>query len=92
MTAPAYQDCGTYAAYQRHKREGVAVDDACRTANNAYQQTLRSSSPALRDREYRTNNARRRAGNRLIAAHLAEFRELLAEELQKDGDRSRVKS
>jgi hypothetical protein len=36
ITAP----CGSAAAYKRHKRNGEAIDDACRTAYNDEQRRL----------------------------------------------------
>lgn len=37
---PVTEPCGTPAAYKRHKRNGEAVDDACREAYNADQRRL----------------------------------------------------
>jgi hypothetical protein len=49
-----YPDCGTYSAYQRHRRAGEEACAACTEAFNAYQ------------REYRHRTGRSIGGTRTI--------------------------
>jgi hypothetical protein len=74
-------ECGTYAAYQRHKRRVEPIDDACREANRVYAANYRASNPQARTRDRTYGNARHRALQRLRQRHPAEFNRLLAEEI-----------
>jgi hypothetical protein len=38
---PIYEDCGTYAALQRHVKEGTPVCKPCREAGNEYMRNRR---------------------------------------------------
>jgi hypothetical protein len=69
--------CGTYAAYQRHKRKGEPSDDACREANRRYSAERRASSPAARGYDRQYNQARAGALEELGRKHSAEFHRLL---------------
>ena len=80
MTTP--DECGTYAAYQRHRRRRERACDACREASRVYHSNRRRD-PKVRAAENRDTNARSRALWRLADEHRARFRELFAEELQK---------
>lgn len=73
-TAPP---CGTYAAYQRHKRKREPSDDACREANRRYSAERRASSPAARGYDRQYNHARTRALEELGRKHPAELHRLL---------------
>jgi WhiB family redox-sensing transcriptional regulator len=43
MSGRPIPECGTRSAYQRHKRLGEPVDDACRAANTAADRRLRET-------------------------------------------------
>src|SRR5690606_18216086 len=70
--------CGTRAAYERHRRQGEPIDDACREANAAYHRKN------ARGRAYR--RARQRAYTRLALTYSTAYRALLEEELAKEKD------
>lgn len=72
------KSCGTRAAYERHRRQGEPIDDACREANAAYHQKN------ARGRAYR--RARQRAYTRLALTYSTAYRALLEEELAKEED------
>jgi hypothetical protein len=38
---PAWEDCGTYHAWTRHKHHKVPIDDACRKAQRVYMRGYR---------------------------------------------------
>jgi hypothetical protein len=78
-----YDDCGTYAAYQRHVKEDTKIDEACRVAKNVYAQELRERNPGLRARERRDAAARGRALTRLAREHPDEYSRLLEDERAK---------
>lgn len=75
-----YEDCGTYKAYQRHRKQGTEVDEACRVAKNDYASELRNKNPNLRRRQLAYSTARSRALERLAKAHRKEFAQLLKQE------------
>ncbi len=79
MSAPAAHACGTYAAYQRHRKRGEQPCDPCKQANTAYARDRRTRSEVRRD-DALAGAARRRAYRRLADAHPAEFRRLYVEE------------
>lgn len=60
---PVVHECGTPAAYTRHKRRGEDVDEACRTAWNTYQRerrAARQAEAAAREAEAARKGKRRR--------------------------------
>lgn len=85
----SYQ-CGTYEAYQAHRRRGETFDDACRAANSAYKAKWRAASPVGRRNEIDRSKARERAQRALARRHPDEFRELLHAELRKIHDPAAV--
>jgi len=80
---PLYEDCGEYKAYQRHVKEGTEIDEACRVAKNVYAQELRERNPGLRARERRDAAARGRALTKLAKKYPDDFRDLMADELER---------
>ncbi len=73
---PELQPCGTYAAEQRHRRNGEPVCDACKEAAAAYKRELYSKRPLMRHNNKRLGRARREAIRELIANHQEEYEEL----------------
>ena len=71
--------CGTYAAYQRHKKLGETPCQPCKDANAAHQRQWRSD-PDNHARTQAANNARHRALQRLADEYPKRFLELLNEE------------
>ncbi len=71
--------CGTYRAYQRHRRYNQPVDDACRQARNDYTAEHRQK-PDAGERMRRYNRARHRALERLRLMYRADFYRLFREE------------
>lgn len=76
MTNPA--PCGTTAAYQRHRRYGEPIDDACRQAQTDAARAWRDNNRAALGRRRRASD---RALRRLAERHPGEFTALLAAEL-----------
>lgn len=68
--------CGTIAAYSRHRRRGEEIDDACRTAWNAYCADKLRKSGIVR--------ARQRAFRDLGRRYPEAFRALRDEELARE--------
>jgi hypothetical protein len=81
------QPCGTKAAYNRHKKYGEEPCDACRQANRAHNQAQYATSPERRLKQIAHAKAQGRARSRLVRRHLAEYRELYAEELAREENR-----
>lgn len=78
------QPCGTYAAYERHRRRGEQPDQDCVDAARTY-----SAARHQRNRHHQRHEdaARRRAHRRLAAAHQTEFRALYLRELARNTTR-----
>lgn len=76
--------CGTEAAYQRHLRHGEEPCEACDRAHAAYVRAAYHDNPARRAAKIAYSSARQRAMRRLAQRHHAEFRAILAEELEGD--------
>lgn len=74
--------CGTYPAYQRHRRRHEPACDACKEANAERSRKLRSD-PAVMQEQYARNNARIKALWRLSHEYPERFRQLVLEELTK---------
>jgi hypothetical protein len=72
--------CGTYGAYQAHRKRGQEPCDACRAANAAYERQYRKNSPELYARELAAQYAKERALRRLASEYPERFTELLNEE------------
>ena len=83
MTNPA--PCGTTAAYQRHRRYGEPIDDACRQAQTDAARAWRDNNRAALGRRRRAND---RALRLLAELHPQEFIELLAVELVAEAERT----
>ncbi len=71
---------GTYAGYQRHRKDGEAACGPCRTANAEYNRTHRSK-PVARMKSRKVSKAGGRAAWRLVNAHRDEYDRYYAEEL-----------
>lgn len=85
--------CGTRAGYQRHRKHGEPVDDACRDAYNAYYRDYYAAMPTcVRLRYAALDAARRQARARLSHAHPARFAALVAELLPAKGRHALAKS
>ena len=82
---------GTYAGYQRHKKDGETACRPCRAANTEYTKQYRSD-PTRRERDYATARASSRAAWRVVALHRAEFDRFYADELRAEGIRKPVAS
>ncbi len=75
------QPCGTYAAYQRHRKHGEEPCADCRAANTEYSVQYRRNSPGEREKNLNRMNARSRALVRLKAMHPGQYRALYTEEM-----------
>ena len=84
-----YDNCGTYAGYNQHKRDRTRVCPACRTAATKYQRERRKKDPEAYAEEVFMNKARSRALWALARIHPHEFQALVAEEVIRGhrGDR-----
>lgn len=60
--------CGTPAAYQRHRRRGEEIDDACREAINAYNRAYAEAHPHITEVRRAGSIIRAEAIRRLIAS------------------------
>lgn len=81
--------CGTYAGYQRHRKQRTATCEPCRTANREYMRSFRESRPDIVATEVVRQAARERAAWKLVAEHRERFRELYLAEMrgvQSDDD------
>lgn len=76
------QPCGTYGAYQRHRRKKEPVDEACRAANRDRARERRTD-PELCAEDTARNAARIRALRRLAHEYPERYRQLATEELSK---------
>lgn len=74
--------CGTYAAYQRHRRRSEDACDPCKAANAARSREARADPEFARNETLR-NNARIRALWRLAAEYPKRYHQLSTEELSK---------
>ena len=77
-------ECGTYSAYQAHKRAGEDADPACRRAAADYLAAWRTDHPVGRAEERRRNRARSKALRRLGRMHSDELQALILEELANE--------
>lgn len=75
------QPCGTNAAYQRHRRHGEPVDEACRTAHSTEMSSLKR---ARKEKIYARERARRQAHAALAHRHPEEFARLYAAALAEE--------
>lgn len=74
-------ECGTYAAYQRHKRRGEPACQPCCLARNAYAaHRWADATPETRLAKRVHRRAYERALSRLRQQHRGEFAALLREE------------
>ena len=78
-TGAGLHRCGTYGAYQRHRRAGETPCTECRRALREYVAAWRQKTGNPRGKTY--NAAYSRAVSRLVAAHKSLFDALLDEEL-----------
>ena len=69
---------GTYAGYQKHRRNGETACTPCATAASEYMRNLRHARPDVRARAAWYNSTRARAQEELTRRHRAEFGEILA--------------
>lgn len=76
-------ECGTPAAYQRHRRKGEEACEPCKAANRAYQAQYRAANPGRSQAETRKHAARQRALWRLKLEYPRRFHQLFKEELAK---------
>lgn len=72
--------CGTYAAFQRHKKAGEEIDGPCRRAAADHARKWREKSPDLFRASLTIENARHRAHVRLVELHPEDFQRLFDEE------------
>lgn len=77
------QPCGTYGAYQRHRRNGEAACDACTKAGREYIARYRAENPDKYADEVEMNNARSRALWQLSRMYPGKFRSLVKAELKR---------
>jgi hypothetical protein len=68
---------GTYAGYQRHKREGTTPCTDCLRANAEYRKQYRASHPAARDKQMIAEKRRAMALQELARRHDREFMRIL---------------
>ena len=80
MTTPKH---GTYAGWNWHKRNDVAVCIACQEAQRQYKAAWRQANPNARSRNNQIVRANERAKLRLKEAHPDEYRTYYLEELAK---------
>ena len=80
VVEPRIPPCGTYAAYQRHKKLRDQIDDACRRANTEYKRRYRRTRPDAKERDRIYSIARWRALERLRRAHMHEFHRYFTDE------------
>jgi hypothetical protein len=79
------QQCGTYGAYQRHRKRGETPCDADRQASATYMADLRQRRPEVVGRDQDRKAARDQAMRRFAEEYPARFRRLLVEELARRG-------
>jgi hypothetical protein len=80
VSVEAVIEHGTYAAYQRHKREGVPPCEQCRQANTRYQRRFLAFRPEVREAGRARHRERSRALERLAREYPKRFQELVEEE------------
>lgn len=83
------QPCGTYGAWQRHRKADEEPCEPCKAAKRAYQAAYRrrvGRPEVLPPRVKAYKRARRRALARLAATYQIAFAALLDEELAKEKD------
>lgn len=78
------QRCGTYGAYQRHRRNREDPCEECRVAAVTYHRDLRQKSATARANSNRQSRVQSRALHRLRQKYPAEFRAFFMEELQRE--------
>jgi hypothetical protein len=71
--------CGTPGAYNRHRRRGEPIDEACRQARRDYD-LRRYANPAIRQKVLATADAYNRALTRLRHEYPDRFQQIYAEE------------
>ena len=76
-------DCGTIAAYTRHRRAGEPPCDACKVAWADYQREYKKAHPENRIRENQYSAARGRALQQLRREFPKRFNEIFAEEKRR---------
>jgi hypothetical protein len=79
-----WQACGTYAAYQRHRRRAQKPCQPCCDAASKYHRDLRRKSATVREAANRQGRIASRALHRLRQRHEAEYRALYKEELYRE--------
>lgn len=77
----ALAPCGTYAAYNRHRRRGEHPDDACREAQRVYK---RQNRAALYLRAAQRRRARAAACEALAHMFPQQFARLLAMAMEEE--------
>lgn len=77
------QPCGTYGAYQRHRRNSEDPCDACTKAAREYTAGYRDKNPDKLRGEMDMNNARTRALWQLSRMYPGKFRSLVKAELKR---------
>lgn len=76
--------CGTYAAYQRHRRRSEQPCAPCRVAATTYHRELRRDSAETRASINRQSRVQSRALHRLRQSHPDEYRKLYVEEMHRE--------
>ena len=76
-------ECGTYAAYQRHKVRGEVPCEPCRIANRDYTREWRAKDGPGRARERERALAANRAKEDLIQMHRADYHQLYEARLEE---------
>lgn len=80
------QPCGTYAAWQRHKKNNEDPCESCWRARRQYQRAYRKVAPRSEsDRRKAHRRAHRRALVALSQRYSTAFLDLLGKELAKEG-------
>ena len=75
-------ECGTYAAYQQHRKRGEAACQACRAAGTAYMREYRARKAPGAIEAQTAGRATSRALWRLRQMHWADFELLFADEMR----------
>lgn len=86
MSRSELQPCGTYGAWQRHRKKGETPCEPCHQAKLAYQRAYgKIVRRPLTERRKALIRARRRAMTALAARYPEAFRALLEKEKAKEG-------
>lgn len=76
---------GTYAGYQKHRRQGIEICDECREANAEYHRELTARQTPGRKRAKIQQQARHEAAIIVATRHVREFEKAIQERLDAHG-------